>query len=117
MREIKFRAWDSEVLVMLPNVQNHIGPVESAFGGMLKNDRFNIMEFTGLKDKNDVDIYEGDICQKYGDKFTNTGEVVMFHGCWMTLKDNECYFNLHHYQSEVKVIGNIHQHPELLKGE
>ena len=61
MREIKFRAWDKILNQFLPNVQNHINDKDWAFGNMLRNpERFVVEQFTGLKDKNGKEIYEGD---------------------------------------------------------
>jgi hypothetical protein len=64
MREIKFRAWvvNGDYSEMLPNVQNHIGAA-TGFGHLLQNtakgiERSYVMQYTGLKDKNGVEIYE-----------------------------------------------------------
>jgi uncharacterized phage protein (TIGR01671 family) len=61
-REIKFRAWHKQLGQMLPNVQNHINDPDWAFGRILENSQlFDVMQFTGLKDKNGREVYEGDI--------------------------------------------------------
>lgn len=73
-------------------------------------------QFTGLTDKNGVEIYEGDLVKKDDDKFVKAGVVSFIHGCWMVAsKSGEQYFNLHWHLSQVEVIGNIHQNPELLE--
>ena len=87
-----------------------------------------LMEYTGLKDKNGVKIFEGDIVQYYKHGYEDDGEYECYHVAWT----NDCYGekwgwdlldsngNCREYyyggfdECKCVVIGNIHQNPELL---
>lgn len=112
MREIKFRAFrDGEMLY-----QEQSG---TAYAAALFNRIYSqhlVMQYTGLKDKNGKEIYEGDILS-HGDKLNLL--VIFEDGCFsfdcriskhtgisMTMKD--------HQESEFEVIGNQFETPELV---
>src|SRR4051812_19947773 len=84
MREIKFRFWKKEAKKMLPDV---FAPQTPTFGdmiGLIQMD-FEMMQFTGLKDKNGKEIYEGDVV--CADRYSAPNFVVVFHQAAFHLKD------------------------------
>lgn len=68
-------------------------------------------QYTGLRDKNNKEIYEGDIV-KY---FYDTPSVVEFVQGAFKLKRDCCFDTFSYLEGEVEVIGNIYENPELLE--
>ena len=110
-REIKFRAWQTEYKKM--EYLGSIGRMINLYDSTWFDDNFfKLMQYTGLKDKNGKEIYEGDIIEFTVGKFK---AEVMWNdkGFWGIKCDVFCNDTL--YFPETKVIGNIYENPELLE--
>jgi uncharacterized phage protein (TIGR01671 family) len=143
-RTIKFRAWDNkEKRLRFPDyteINNNKKSIDWIFGnalidlagnkfcgdygGQCENDRFIFQQYTGLKDRNNKEIFEGDIVKGYKPNVQNpnfVGQIVFEEGGFHIKSDY--YQPLWYYTVEgmtmkgfwCEVIGNIFENPELLK--
>lgn len=125
-REIKFRAWSKveEEMVYGIDLTTQDGTAHPINGNwdniMSLDERVELMQYTGLKDKNGVEIYEGDIVQWYDsepniDWYGNVqGQVIWQDGAFFVPAKGDFSSWLHDL-GELKVIGSIYENPELLK--
>jgi uncharacterized phage protein (TIGR01671 family) len=116
MREIKFRVWAKGQRKMFYDgfTLNPDGKISQTWG--IYEHNLEIMQFTGLLDKNGKEIYEGDIFSIAPDayhKYTEINVVEYSEGIYL-LEDHGLY--LSDYNSRGEVIGNIYENKELLEG-
>ena len=117
MREIKFRAWDKFMKFMWGTdvcYQGHLATFFKEYQDAVDGENEPIlMQYTGLKDKNGKEIYEGDIVKKEWIEFTNKEhreQIVDVQ--WIT----NGYGAIFHEPEKLEVIGNIYENPGLLGG-
>lgn len=141
MREIKFRAWNNREKKMYYNVEHAYDYMTKFstynFGELQGDEEWIVMQYTGLKDKNSKEIYEGDIIKeerwifpnKIYDTFTCVVKFGQFSrdgsgnylGFYISASKDSPYYNLPINSilalafSDCKVIGTIYENPELLE--
>lgn len=129
----KFRAWDKHSQKMFANDEliiwnNNVYANDSKklscnyLKGWSIDDEY-LMQSTGLKDKNGVEIFEGDVVRQVRthpttENGTITGVVTMLEGAWLIVNDNEqLASDLWSETNENEIIGNIYENREFLMGK
>lgn len=122
MKELKFRAWwkdtkrflDGDEWYMTCSGAKHLHYASIPYS----DDDFIVEQYTGLKDKNGKEIYEGDIAQD------SKGEK-----CRVEWNESEAHFGLYTGKQmeltdfiwirgeDLEIVGNIHENPDLLEEE
>lgn len=146
MREIKFRAWDKDSNKMIfQHDTNGVLETNDYYFSLNEDDvvllyydedycdylvcNAKLMQYTGIKDKNEKEIYEGDIvkfideevtysdCGYDYDEFINTGRVIFNDKLmgWDITNRNMDLEEIWHYSEYIEVVGNIFENPGLLK--
>ena len=125
MREIKYRMWNKKekkmyqvgVLDFDYNQVYMTGYLNYTKSSYLYED-IELMQITGLHDKNGKEIYEGDIVDVTRPCIYETGTIIFKNGCFF-IKVKETLLALWECEQnnyELEVIGNIYENPDLLKG-
>lgn len=110
MRAIKFRCWDKKHKVM--NVQGE-PDLETLQSFVFHYGDQELMQFTGLYDKNGKEVFEGDVVKLPAGNM----RVSFSDGAFVLIppKTNVIYEALGLIEDEYEIIGNIHENPELLE--
>jgi len=100
MSEKKFRAWDKENKYWIEDIQDEYDGQEPAFGYYLNNERYEVMQYTEIEDKNKKEAYTGDI---YKDAVGNVRVIEWDYVLLARLQE-----------IEFEIIGNIYESKHLL---
>ena len=138
-RTIKYRAWHKELKVMIAvyvidqTTKASTGEhYPSSRGYLLADteeqvvfslDDVELLQYTGLKDKNGKEIYVGDVVNVYdkenyskGDQLVTTDLVKWSEegGYWTSYEPGDYYLPLGSDDLELKIIGNVYENSDLL---
>lgn len=117
MREIKFRCWDGNKMSSDDRNYDFSSNHEGRYATMSIVSDYILMQYTGLKDENGKEIYEGDLLKHTG-QITNTIHTVQFRGGCYYLGEGDASLLLCDElinNSKWGVIGNVFEHPDLIK--
>ena len=136
MRELKFRIWikdekryydesDEESYMIVPNGNVTYTSESYEEDGVWFNDTTRatndviVEQYTGLKDKNGKEIYEGDIVTPNGEweeiEGTDCSVILFENGCFRV--GSGCENEAGRYLSDWRVVGNVHENDNLLEGK
>ena len=122
----KFRAWLKNDKEMIDVDEIHFDDGQLDFIGdaitfMRDADEIELMQSTGLKDKNRQEIFEGDVVRQVRTQPTTENEIVvgivtMIEGAWLIMNDSEQLASYLWSETDTnEIIGNIYENPELLE--
>lgn len=125
MRDIKFRVWDTNNKEMLELEELNYEYGEPAIRTTMYNDYFGpsdmmLMQFTGLKDQNGKEIYEGDIVKALIGGIWYVGKIIYEHSEFtidVTNNKQLAFGRMGIIEKLTEVVGNIYDNPELLEVE
>ena len=124
MREIKFRAWDKEQKEGVKySITDNI-PIFCHNTSRWKTDkegkRFILCQYTGLKNFNGKEIYEGDIVRAIGfskwigvAKYSDKNQAFVFECIDKNYRGNIVFMS--QFDQGFKILGNIYENPEMLE--
>lgn len=116
--EKKFKVWDKEYkrfVVYTPHISldlnGHVYNLQNGLGG---EEYYELIQYTGLKDKNGKEIYEGDIISGLltieEDNYDFKGHIIFEEG---QFKCEQADFDLWVYES-LEIVGNVYENPDLV---
>lgn len=117
MRDIKFRVWDNRKDSNTYGMNYDAHKSIDWFDYIDYPKYYTLQQYAGLKDKNNKEIYDGDIVKA---SYKNEDELENYNGAYLVYSFVGVFW-INNYpiyrirQCDIEIIGNIHENPELLK--
>lgn len=126
MKEIKFKAWDKDLKRWTNySIADDLPRFYDKHTGCWKTDRegerFILCQYTGLKNFNGKEIYEGDIVKAISFarwigvvKYSDENQAFIFNDLDKKYRGKSTVF-MNQFDDGFEILGNIYENPELLK--
>ncbi len=115
-RVIKFRAWTGKRMLTIDPLER-----KGTLSDLVEDESWKVMQFTGLTDRNGVEIYESDVVRWLVNTDHSVDAPVGFESGAFYMLDaiNQGYGKVYNdwLRGEYTVLGNIYEHPELLEAK
>lgn len=116
MRELEFRCWNADAKCWKNESETYMQLENQARWNPELGESYPLMQYTGLKDKNRVKIFEGDLISHVSRNGGKPHPIVFNKGAFCGDYGLVYPLNQEHFDKycEITVVGNIYENPELV---